>query len=126
MVQQFIGLTKMFRADVAVVEEDQFQELLIPECENEAVAQKLLVPITGIASGGVPKPLRIRRLSPYISRRRIRFMRRSAGVRLLIEHLMDFPNGSHDDGPDALEMALRKATELLAAAEERGEVENPF
>ena len=126
MVQQFIGLTRLFRADVAVVEEDQFQELLIPECENEAVAQKIVVPITGISTGNVPKPLRIRRLSPYVSRRRIKFMRRSAGVRLLIEHLMDFPNGDYDDGPDALEMALRKATELLAEAAARGEVESPF
>lgn len=126
MVQQFIGLTKNFRADVAVVEDAQFQELLIPECENVAVSQKILIPIVGISTGNVPKPLRIRRLSPYVSRRRIRFRRRSPGVRLLIEHLMDFPNGAHDDGPDALEMALRKASELLAEAEDRGEVENPF
>jgi len=126
MVQQFIGLTRNFRADVAVVEDAQFQELLIPECENVAVSQKILIPIVGIGTGSVPKPLRIRRLSPYISRRRIRFKRRSPGVRLLIEHLMDFPNGAHDDGPDALEMALRKAAELLAEAEGRGDVENPF
>lgn len=126
MVQQFIGLSKVFHADVAVVEEDQFQELLVPECENEAVAQNILVPIVGISTQNKPKLLRIRRLSPYVSRRRIKFMRRSPGVRLLIEQLMDVPNGAHDDGPDALEMALRKASELLAEAEERGEVENPF
>jgi hypothetical protein len=28
--------------------------------------------------------------------------------------LRDFPNGDHDDGPDALEMAVRLAGELLA------------
>jgi hypothetical protein len=28
--------------------------------------------------------------------------------------LQDFPNGDHDDGPDALEMALRLTAELRA------------
>jgi hypothetical protein len=32
----------------------------------------------------------------------------------MVEQLRDFPNGDHDDGPDALEMALRLASELLA------------
>lgn len=126
MVQQFIGLSRVFRADVAVVEDHQFQELLVPECENEAVAQQILVPIEGIGTGSVPKEMRIRRLSPYISRRRIRFKRRSPGVRILIEHCMDFPNGEHDDGPDALEMALRKAVELMSTVDDGGEVENPY
>jgi hypothetical protein len=31
----------------------------------------------------------------------------------LIHQLWDFPLGDHDDGPDALEMALRLATELM-------------
>jgi hypothetical protein len=30
------------------------------------------------------------------------------------EQLRDFPHGQHDDGPDALEMAIRLATGLLA------------
>ncbi len=126
MVQQFIGLSRVFHADVAVVEDAQFQELLVPECENEAVAQQILVPIEGISTGNVPKDLRIRRLSPYVSRRRIKFKRRSPGVRVLMEHMQDFPNGAYDDGPDAFEMALRKAVELLGAAQEQGEVDSPF
>jgi bifunctional non-homologous end joining protein LigD len=31
----------------------------------------------------------------------------------LVEQLRDFPNGDHDDGPDALEMACRMASDLL-------------
>ena len=65
-------------------------------------------------------------LAPYISRRRIRFKRRSPGVRILIEHCMDFPNGEKDDGPDALEMALRKAVELMSSVDDGGEVDNPY
>jgi predicted phage terminase large subunit-like protein len=126
MVQQFIGLTKLFRADVAVVEDHQFQELLVPECENEAVAQQILVPIEGISTGNVPKEMRIRRLSPYVSRRRVKYKRRSPGVRILIEHMQDFPNGDHDDGADAFEMALRKAAELLGELDVGTRVTNPY
>jgi hypothetical protein len=32
---------------------------------------------------------------------------------LLVDQLRDFPAGAHDDGPDALEMALRLANEVL-------------
>jgi hypothetical protein len=32
----------------------------------------------------------------------------------LVDQLRDFPQGSHDDGPDALEMALRLAEALLS------------
>lgn len=126
MVQQFVGLGRVFRADVAVVEDQQFQELLVPECENEAVAQKILVPIEGISTGNVPKEMRIRRLSPYISRRRVRYKRRSPGVRILMQHLGDFPNGTHDDGADAFEMALRKMRELLSTVDNGGAVDNPY
>jgi hypothetical protein len=32
---------------------------------------------------------------------------------LLVEQLQEFPIGDHDDGPDALEMAIRLAAEVL-------------
>ena len=61
----------------------------------------------------VSKPVRIRRLGPYLSSRRLRFKSASPGTRLLVEQLQTFPLSDHDDGPDALEMALRLAAELL-------------
>jgi phage terminase large subunit-like protein len=39
-------------------------------------------------------------------RRELR-VRNNPGGRLLVDQLMDFPNADHDDGPDALEMAIR-------------------
>jgi hypothetical protein len=42
----------------------------------------------------------------------LRFKRDSAGARLLVRQLRDFPNGDHDDGPDALEMAVRLSRAL--------------
>ena len=35
-----------------------------------------------------------------------------ASTSLLVDQLRDFPAGAHDDGPDALEMALRLAEEV--------------
>ena len=47
------------------------------------------------------KQVRIRRLGPYLSSRRLRFKADSPGTRLLVEQLQQFPIGDHDDGPDA-------------------------
>ena len=58
------------------------------------------------------KLVRIRRLGPYLSQRRLRFLASSASTRLLVDQLRDFPAAAHDDGPDALEMALRLAEEV--------------
>src|SRR5687767_10330006 len=62
------------------------------------------------------KQVRIRRLTPWLARREIRFKANSPGARLLVEQLRDFPNADHDDGPDALEIALRVVCEQLALA----------
>ncbi len=68
----------------------------------------------------VPKRVRIRRLGPLLAARRIRMKSDSATTRLLVDQLQQFPLGDHDDGPDALEMALRLAEELLAGVPDDG------
>ena len=67
----------------------------------------------------VNKQVRIRRLGPYLSARRLRFKSNSPGTRLLVEQLEQFPIGDHDDGPDAAEMAIRLAGELLEGRRRR-------
>ena len=57
--------------------------------------------------------MRIRRLGPYLSSHRVRFKTGSPGTKLLVEQLQEFPIADHDDGPDALEMALRLAVEIV-------------
>jgi len=125
MVARYVDLASEFEADVAVVEDEQFQELIVPECENEAVRQKILVPIEGIGTGKIPKPVRIRRWTSYITRKRVKFKRRSPGAVIMRQQFMDFPNGDYDDGPDGAEMALRRAIQLINESEE-GEVDNPY
>jgi predicted phage terminase large subunit-like protein len=62
----------------------------------------------------ISKVVRIRRLTQYLSAGRLKFKAGSRGARMLVEQLRDFPNGDHDDGPDALEMAIRLAIQLLS------------
>lgn len=53
-------------------------------------------------------------VGPALASGRIRFRRGSPGCSLLVSQLKDFPVGEHDDGPDALELAIRVADELIA------------
>lgn len=100
---------RRFEPDVFGVETNQFQELLAAEFEAEFRRQGMLAvrpwPIENTAN----KQVRIRRLGPHLAARRLRFRHGSPGTALLVEQLAEFPVGDHDDGPDALEMALRLA-----------------
>lgn len=94
------------RPDVFAVETNQFQELLaddIAEAAEQAGFNMAITPLENYAA----KIVRIRRLSTLLSQRRIRFKRGSDGANLCVQQLRDFPNGDHDDGPDALEMVVR-------------------
>jgi len=51
-------------------------------------------------------------LTDYLARKMLRFKRRSSGTALLVEQLKGFPSHKFDDGPDALEMALRIGREM--------------
>ena len=59
-----------------------------------------------------PKLTRIRLLTPLLAAGRIKLVR-SPGAALLLELMKGFPSHKQDDGPDALEMAIRLCEELL-------------
>jgi predicted phage terminase large subunit-like protein len=101
-----------FRPLAFGVEANQYQELLAGEIAAEFARQQLAQIVPAAIHNHVNKQLRIRRLGPYLSQRRLRFLAGSASTRLLVDQLRDFPAGAHDDGPDALEMALRLAEEV--------------
>ena len=60
----------------------------------------------------VNKIVRIRDLGQFLRDRRIR-IKRNAGGRILVQQLREFPLAKHDDGPDAVEMAVRLAEEAI-------------
>lgn len=88
------------------IEANQFQELLVHEfvrAGGEAFGARY--PVFQIKNN-TSKLVRIRRLGPYIIRRELRVVD-DPGGRLLVQQLQEFPFSKHDDGPDALEMAVR-------------------
>ena len=125
MCIRFIQGIMVHRPDLAVVEDAAFQELLIPVLEDVAAEFGLLAPIQGLSHGNVPKETRVRRLGPWIERGRIKFRRQSPGCAIAIDQLIQHPNGDFDDGPDAMEMALRAANNLLADTQADG-ADNPY
>jgi predicted phage terminase large subunit-like protein len=102
-----------FQPDLFGVESNQFQDLLAGQFEAEFRRRGVLGARPAPIENRVPKQVRIRRLGPYLSSHRLRLKCDSPGTRLLLEQLREFPLGDHDDGPDALEMAIRLAGEVL-------------
>jgi predicted phage terminase large subunit-like protein len=112
MIADGAALCQRFRPVVLGVEANQYQELLAGEIAAEFRRQAITHTAPAAMHNYVNKLVRIRRLGPLLSQRRLCFLRGSAGTRLLVDQLRDFPAGAHDDGPDALEMALRLADEI--------------
>lgn len=115
MVADGIELCRRFNPHAFGVEANQFQELLCGELATELAKSQLNHIIPAAIHNHVNKVVRIRRLGPYLSQRRLRFLVTSPATRMLVDQLHDFPAGAHDDGPDALEMAIRLADEVLNA-----------
>ncbi len=105
---------RQFRPDAFGVEANQFQELLAAAFEEEFLRQGELAARPWLVDNQVNKQVRIRRLGAYLASRRLRLRHGSPGTRMLLDQLRAFPLADHDDGPDALEMAIRLAAELLA------------
>lgn len=120
MVADGVAHWRRFRPDAFGVESNQFQNLLAGELEAELARQGLPAARPWTVDNRVNKLVRIRRLGPYLAAHRLRFRNGSPSTRLLVEQLKEFPTGDHDDGPDALEMAIRLAGELLGLPPDDG------
>jgi predicted phage terminase large subunit-like protein len=102
-----------YRPHFVGIEANQFQELLVTEFNKQTKHQWGNQGWRAFGmTNTLKKELRIRRLGPYIVDHDLRFKTDAPGCRLLVDQLMDFPNAEHDDGPDALEMALRLPQEV--------------
>jgi len=84
------------------IESNQFQSFLANELKRISTQQCVNVPAKEIKHTS-DKLGRIQSLEPLISTGTLRFSRRH---RVLLEQLRQFPKAAHDDGPDALEMAV--------------------
>jgi predicted phage terminase large subunit-like protein len=111
---------RQFGPDGFGVEANQFQELLAGLFDAEFRRQGMLGVHPWLIHNELNKLVRLRRLGPYLAARRLRLKNDSPGTRLLLDQLRQFPTADHDDGPDALEMALRLAAEMLAGVPSDG------
>ena len=102
IIEDVLELYARRRPLVVGVETVQFQEFFKDVLLHQAAARGIYPPVRGIKQH-TDKTLRIQRLQPLIKSGRLRFQRRH---RALYDQLRFFPRAGHDDGPDALEMAV--------------------
>ena len=123
IVSDGLHLFTTWKPAAFVIETNMFQELLGGElmAAGRAHTPPLVLPLWGICNT-VKKDVRIRTLGPFLAQRRLRFKANSKGAQRLVQQLRSFPTGDHDDGPDALEMALRMLLELMGQPQEHGPV----
>lgn len=113
MTHQAVEIQRVFQSHAFGIEAEQFQELLKGEVQQAGARAGILMPLYGMMTKGVNKQVRIRRLTPYLSCGQMRFKANCSSTRMLVEQLREFPNADYDDGPDALEMAVRLMNETL-------------
>lgn len=106
MIRRTYTLYDEIRPHRIGLETNGFQILLKKEFQRAAKEEGFHLPIKTI-NQKENKELRIERLSPLVENGLIRFVQGAGDNELLIEQLLDFPDGAHDDGPDALEGAIR-------------------
>lgn len=99
---------KVYKPHAFGVESNGFQDMV----GDEIVAKYPLAPVMGFDNHGIHKNTRISRLSIWFQRGFFRFKRGCRDTMLLMQQVLDHPNSDHDDGPDALEAAVRVLTEV--------------
>jgi predicted phage terminase large subunit-like protein len=103
IIDDAIDLYQRRKLDALGVESVQFQEFFADELTRRANERGIYPPVRQIQSTK-DKLIRIQRLQPLIKNGTIRFQKRQ---RTMIDQLKYFPLADHDDGPDALEMAVQ-------------------
>lgn len=122
IISRAIDLQAEYACVAWAVETVQFQAFLFTELVKRSALRGIAFP--GVAvTPSTDKGLRIISLQPHVSNGLIRLHRTQS---TLIEQLKFWPEASHDDGPDALEMLWSIATQFggewsyTSAAQTRG------
>jgi len=102
-IERITGYAGMYDFKKFAIEINNFQEHMADNLERRIVACGRRLPIHKITSRS-NKQARIAGLEPYINQGNIRFCRKH---RQFLDQLTQFPLAKNDDGPDALEMAMK-------------------
>jgi hypothetical protein len=104
-VGQALALADRHRAARLVLESNLYGNLLMRDLELLCRGPYRGLTVD-VSLNVAPKGIRISRLGRFLRDRRFR-LRRGTACQQLLSQLREFPHGRHDDGPDALEFALR-------------------
>ena len=102
IIEAVIQYERIRKYATFAIETNQFQQFLSDELQRRSAMASVYVPITDIHNS-TDKVGRIQSLQPLIRSGNLRLSRRHI---ILLEQLRQFPMGKHDDGPDALQMAV--------------------
>jgi len=108
IISRAIDLQEEYGCVAWAVETVQFQAFLFSELIKRSALRGIAFPAVPVIPS-TDKGLRIISLQPHVANGLIR-LHRSQSV--LIEQLKFWPEADHDDGPDALEMLKKIATEF--------------
>ena len=103
MLEAVTNAVRLWNCDAVGVESVQFQELLIHQFKDRLLNAGLRTHVQEVRQTQ-DKITRIQSLHPLTASGKLLFSRRHV---TLLEQLRQFPAATHDDGPDALEMAVR-------------------
>jgi predicted phage terminase large subunit-like protein len=101
-IERILHYARMYRFSNFGIETNQFQEVMADNLRRRASELGVAMPIHKIKNRS-GKQQRIAGLESEVSQGLLVFARRHVA---LMEQLRSFPLGKHDDGPDALEMAV--------------------
>lgn len=120
MLLQLLSFHRTYSfVDRVGIEANHFQDLVADPLET-LQAELGLPPLPiALVHNSVDKFLRISRLGSYLGRGAFRF-KRTPGNERLVQQLKGFPLADHDDGPDALEGALRLLNHFYTKAKAKG------
>ena len=108
IVDDGVRLFRTFSPDIFGVEANAFQDLFLPMFSDAFGGSGLLRRMPIAIKNTISKRLRIETLDEWLSQGLVKF-RMGRGTDILINQLREYPQGLHDDGPDAMEMAVRLA-----------------
>ena len=121
MIAEFVAFNRYYRPAIVGIEAVAFQELLGNIYKEAMTMAAGYADDPELLQNTVAKAIRISRLGKWLHQRKVK-IRRTAGGQKLVAQMREFPNGEHDDGPDAFEMALRLLFRLIDAMEGMSEV----
>jgi len=107
LVHTIVNYCKIRRPmDNFIIEANLFPQLLLNTVRNHAYKENVVGPFKEIRNTGISKEQRIFGMETYLTTGTVLFSRKHT---TLLDQLKYFPRSDHNDGPDALEMAIRAA-----------------